>query len=644
MPDDRAERKRPGRPFLGWRYQTLVPPPGPPPRRPTPPERVDYDLDWEKARLRAEAETNRPLLFGLCLLVLIGTVLLLLTIVGVMPLLLSLVGCLACLAVAFPVLLMLIQSRSDMGELLSRERAKRRAEQERRERELWERQEEHAARYTEWQHRKRVYEAQPRWYAVEIPEGTQRVAAVGGAEAGWSALLTTLGAALIKEGGDLTVVDLSGRAVAEQFVSLTQRCGLIPRIWVLPADLPRVKIGAHLSARRRAAILAATAQAVEPGDEIAARRSILERIFAVLGKDAEIVHVVAALGLLALPDDGDTADDPAHLLLTREEREKLRAAFADEPDVAVRAAALHRALLPFEGLGIKAEREPYAQVKIIATDRSVGEFAERAYGTYTVEALSTLLGLRAARGKPGRPWARMIILCGADALPEWAVRRLSDAAARLATGVVLLYRRASENALAQLRADGTLPVVMRQPDAAAAAAAAAFLGADHAGRIHRLTEIVGTALDGATADGYTTDASYQVTAAAPVRYAAKSIAPLTLARHIRSATAWGNATGQAAEHDTLSAESDIDRMTTQKFDVYGLQHLPPTAMIIPERGDAPIIVDANPGILTLPTATLQTVADATALTEQALADVGADEVVAHIGPPPERLDWRRSAG
>lgn len=237
MPDDRAERKRPGRPFLGWRYQTLVPRQG---RRRAAhaPERVDYDLDWEKARLRAEAETNRPLLFGLCLLVLIGTVLLLLTIVGVMPLLLSLVGCLACLAVAFPVLLMLIQSRSDMGELLSRERAKRRAEQERRERELWERQEEHAARYTEWQHRKRVYEAQPRWYAVEIPEGTQRVAAVGGAEAGWSALLTTLGAALIKEGGDLTVVDLSGRAVAEQFVSLTQRCGLIPGSGCCPPTCP----------------------------------------------------------------------------------------------------------------------------------------------------------------------------------------------------------------------------------------------------------------------------------------------------------------------------------------------------------------------------------------------------------------------
>lgn len=142
---------------------------------------------------------------------------------------------------------------------------------------------------------------------------------------------------------------------------------------------------------------------MEPDDEIAARHSLLERIFAVLGKDTEIVRVVAALGWLGLSKDGDAPDDPALVLLTGEERKKLREAFADDPAVAVRAAALHRALLPFEGLGSRAEREPYAQVKIIATDRSVGEFAERAYGTYTVEALSTLLDLRAARSKPGRP-------------------------------------------------------------------------------------------------------------------------------------------------------------------------------------------------------------------------------------------------
>ncbi|GAA3969062.1 hypothetical protein FOF52_14015 [Thermobifida alba] len=642
MPDDRSERKRPGRPFLGWRYETLVPPPGPPPRRPTPDERVDPDEQWEQAKLRSEAETNRPLLFGLCLLVLIGTVLLLLTMLGVMPLLLAVLGCLACLVVAFPVLLILVQSRSDMGEMLARERTRRVSEQERRERELRERQEEHAARYTEWQHRKRVYEAQPRWHAVEIPEDVHRVTVVGGTEAGWSALLTTLGAALIKDGGDLTVVDLSGRAAAGQFVALTQRCGLIPRVWVLPADLPRVKIGANLNTRRRAAILAATAQAVESGGDADADRAVLERIFTVLGGDTEIVRVVAALGLVGLPGEDDARGDPALLLLTRGEREKLREVFADDPAAVARAAALRRALLPFEGLGSRAEREPYAQVKIIATDRSAGEFAERAYGTYTVEALSTLLDLRAARNGPGRPWARMIVLCGADALPEWAVRRLTEAAARLATGVVLLYRRAGENALAQLRCEGTLPVIMRQPDADSAEAAAGFLGAVRPGRMHPLTEIVGAALDGTTADSYATDTSEQVTAAAPVRYAAKSIAPLTLVRHIRAATAWGKATSQAAEQDTLSADDHTDRLSTQKFDVYGLQRLPHTAVVVPGAGEAPMVADANPGILALPTATLQTAAEAEP--PAAEAESPAAEVEANIGPPPERLDWRRPVG
>ncbi|WP_234401656.1 hypothetical protein, partial [Thermobifida halotolerans] len=570
MPDDRSERRRSGRPFLGWRYETLVPSPGPPPRRPTPEERA-ADADWETAKRRSEAETNRPLLVGLCLLVLIGTVMLLLTMIGVMPLLLAVLGCLACLAVAFPVFLVLAQSRSDMGELLARERGRRASEQERKRRELRERQEEHAARYTEWQHRRRVYEAQPRWHAVEVSEDTHRVVAVGGAEIGWSALLTTVGAALIRDGGDLTVVDLSGRAVAGQFVALTQRCGLIPRVWVLPADLPRMKLGANLNTRRRAAILAATVRAVDPGGDVDADRGVLERIFAVLGGDAEIVRVVAALGWLGLPGEDDARDDPALALLTGREREELREAFADDPAAAERACALRRALLPFEGLGIRAEQEPYAQVKIIATDRSAGEFAERAYGTYTAESLSTLLELRAARSGPGRPWTRMIVLCGADALPEWAVRRLTDAAARLATGVVLLYRRAGENALAQLRAEGVLPVVMRQPDADSAAAVADFLGADRRVRLHPLTEIVGAALDGTTADGYTTDTSQRVTAASPVRHAAKSIAPLTLVRHIRAATAWGKATTHAAEQDTLSAEDSTDRLITQKLDVYGLR-------------------------------------------------------------------------
>ena len=238
---------------------------------------------------------------------------------------------------------------------------------------------------------------------------------------------------------------------------LTQRCGLIPRIWVLPADLPRVKIGAHLSARRRAAILAATAQAVEPRGRNAARRSILERIFAVLGKDAEIVHVVAALDCSPSPT---TATPPTIRPTSCSPGENAKNSAPRSPTsrrLAVRAAALPRALLPSKDWG-SGEREPYAQVKIIATGAAPESSPERRLRNLHRRSAEHPTGPAGGpRQGPGRPWARMIILCGADALPEWAVRRLSDAAARLATGVVLLYRRASENALAQLRADGNPP-------------------------------------------------------------------------------------------------------------------------------------------------------------------------------------------
>src|SRR5690606_19054876 len=76
--------------------------------------------------------------------------------------------------------------------------------------------------------------------------------------------------------------------------------------------------------------------------------------------------------------------------------------------------------------------------------------------------------------------------------------------------------------------------------------------------------------------------------------------------------------------------------------VYGLQRLPHTAVVVPGPGDAPTVADANPGILALPTATLRTAAEAEPPTAE--AESSAAEVEANIGPPPERLDWRRPVG
>ena len=52
---------RPDRLYLGYQYATLQVDPGPPPRRPTPPEHERLSPDWATAQRREENLLNRPL-------------------------------------------------------------------------------------------------------------------------------------------------------------------------------------------------------------------------------------------------------------------------------------------------------------------------------------------------------------------------------------------------------------------------------------------------------------------------------------------------------------------------------------------------------------------------------------------------------
>src|SRR5690606_4767195 len=164
----------------------------------------------------------------------------------ILPGLLALVAVLGCLVVAVPVTVALLQSRRVIAERLAAERARLEAERRAAEGELRRRQEEHALEHTAWPARRRAFEAQPRWYGLKVPEDTGAVLVAGGGDAGWSALLTTVGASRVGSGGDVTVLDLSGRAVAGDLAALVRRAGIAPRIWVLPADLPRMNLGIEI--------------------------------------------------------------------------------------------------------------------------------------------------------------------------------------------------------------------------------------------------------------------------------------------------------------------------------------------------------------------------------------------------------------
>jgi hypothetical protein len=612
----------------------LLPPPGPAPRRPAPADAETVSEEWIAAQRDSEAQTNRPLYFALGGLALFALLFPLLWALRVLPGSFALGGVFACVAIAAPIAFALVQSRQVVADRLERARQRLAAEREERDRLLREQQREHARRYTEWQAASRAYEAQPLWYGVTVPGDTGTVVVVGGDGAGWSALLATVGVSRLREGGDLTVVDLTGRSVTRELVRLARRCAVDPRRWVLPADLPRMTLGTNLDAGQRARILSAVASASGGTAQADADETLLLRLLEVLGPHAGIAELIGGLRALLTPEEDAAEDDPALALLTPGQRARVRERCADGPHIWERAWELERRLSPFEAVGTRADDNDYAQVKIISTDRASGETAARVYGTYAVSALSELLEVPEPRNADGRrprvrpDRTRTVVVCGAESLPEGEVDQVLAAAADCGVEVVLMFRRAAPAALVRFTDPACLPVVMRQDgDSAeavgrAVAAAPGVAGHDPAGlRLHPLTEAVGEAVGGAVT-GEPEDPDAEVEAddlffpsphtesGAVIRNAAAAIAPLDLVRHVRSATAWGRATLQEGGAGApLGVGGDAGAPGRPcGLDAESLRALPATAALV-LTADGPVLADTNPGILTLSTATLATVDD-----------------------------------
>jgi hypothetical protein len=143
---------------------------------------------------------------------------------------------------------------------------------------------------------------------------------------------------------------------------------------------------------------------------------------------------------------------------------------------------------------------------------------------------------------------------------------------------------------------------------------------------------------------------------------------------INLSTAWGVSTSRATgTSDSLARTAQRSREFL--VEQHELQQLPPSAVIIStasHRGRQVVMADANPGIIGLPTATLLTLDEVRSGVEvppgpppqppatpsrqapAAPADAPARVPVSwrsgdaqpppNLGPPPERLDWRKRRG
>jgi hypothetical protein len=688
---------RPDRVYLGWQYAPRHPDPGPLPRRPAPPAAEEVNPGWLDAQRREEGRLSRPAKVTCGAALAAAGLLLALGLTGLLNYSLTGLGAAAFLAVAVLTARSIRRGQQDLRERIGAEQQRvekiRLVQQQR----LAARQEQHARQVQAWESRRAAFGRQLQWYAVSLPSEIDRVDLAGGTLDGWSALVTTVCAPRLSAGGDVTVLDLTEGSVARDLLAVARRSGTEPLVWVMPSDLPRLDLGTGLDADAMADVLAATVAATEdgvsaggPAASASVDSTILHRILGVLGETASIAQITAALRVLA--QVGDPREDLQAGLLTADELERITVLFgraAADRVVIERAWAIESKLRKLEQLGSAPVPLPPSRLRVAWLDRRAGALGSRVLGTYVTVALTHVL-----RQAPAGPrWRQTLCVLGAEKLGAAVLDRLYDACEISGTGLVVGYRSIPGHVKERLGRGNAAIAFMRLGNAEDARVAAEQIGTEHRFVVGQLTDTVGTSVTDTVGGSYTSTVgtASSVADSASVsdshgsqrgrgRTRQDAFAPFghftgsrsrdsswsratsdswSITAGISSSTAWGISTSRAAGTSSSAART-AQRSREFLVEPDELQRLPTTAVIVSYAspgGRQVVCADANPGIIGLRTATLlslEEAADADAAAPASAAqpapgrsapepepEPAADEPPPNLGPPPERLDWRR---
>ncbi|MFD2356062.1 hypothetical protein ACFSTC_52590 [Nonomuraea ferruginea] len=299
------------------------------------------------------------------------------------------------------------------------------------------------------------------------------------------------------------MLDLSEGAIAKDLIELARKGGDDPLVWVLPVDLPRLDLGATLKPEAFADVLAHVVSVSEEHRttrDLSFDNAILERVLEVLGENATISQVTAALRALA--QVGDPREDLRFGLITATQLERIGTLFGrgvSDRVVIERAWALESQLRKLETLGTQAVRLPPARLRVVSMDRQAGVFGNRVLGTYVATALTHILRQSPASD---RPWYHTIIVAGADKLRGDVLDRLMDACETSRTGLVLTYRSLTPTVRERLGRGHAAVAFMRLGNAEDARVASEHVGTEHRLELAQLTETISESLPGLDG-GYT---------------------------------------------------------------------------------------------------------------------------------------------
>jgi hypothetical protein len=681
--------------YLGWQYATPHADPGPPPRAPVPPERPGLSSGWLAAQRREESLIARPRRRALAAAAVIALALIACAAVGWVP-----------AAVAAPVIATCLVAAGLSGHAiwLGKRALRKRAAAERlraerlradQERSLHAARAEYARLAGQWQRQRSTFVSQKRWYAVPVPDGIDRVDVAGGTLAGWSAMLTMATAYRLAAGGEATIVDLSGGAVAADVARLCAAAGgPSPAVWVLPRDLPRLDLAASLSPGELADVLALSVSVAEEHSsarDLAVDTSILDRVIEVLdreGTDVVQVRRVAA-ALRALAQVGDPRADMEAGLLTEREAGALSALFGrgvTDRVVLERALGMEAQLRRLASVGTEPVRVPRGRLRVIAVDRRASPQSATVLGSFVTTALTHLVG-QAPAGQGPTSWRHTLFLLGAERLRGDVLDRFTDACEASRSGLVLAYRSMPPPVRQRIGRGNAAVAFMRLGNAEDAKAASEQIGVAHRFVLSQLTETIGTSVtetlggsytstvgDSASAATSTSDSESRSAGTGRTSPSGAGVLPLrgggsrsaqagaswgtsasaSLTTGISTSTAWGVSTSRAAG-DSESLARSLQRSRELVVEPSELQRLPVTAMIVTHGSGADrrvLLADANPAIGALPVATLDAlaepagqpgaVADAAPVTAR-FVPKSAGGTDPDLGPRAPGRDWRSAA-
>ena len=259
------------------------------------------------------------------------------------------------------------------------------------------------------------------------------------------------------------------------------------------------------------------------------------------------------------------------------------------------------------------------------------------------------------------------------------------------TGLVLGYRSIPASVRERLGRGNAAVAFMRLGNAADAKAASEQIGTEHRFVLSQLTDTVGASVTDTTGGSYTStvgtsDSLAQTSSVTDTSGRSRgrgtsrdsSFLPLSpetrsrsgdsshstgyseseaVTRGISESTAWGISTARAIG-DSESQARTVQRSREFVVEPHELQQLPPSAMIITypaADGRRVAVADANPGSSSLPSSTLASLDESRPVPDSARTGSGPgrrrqasaswrggqDQPPPNLGPPPERLDWRR---